>query len=493
LGRDGAEFTHFSQLLAQPTVLAVGPLTAFNSPPNFGWNLGPFVIVAHTQSRRESPDSPKGQAQSLRILFVHQRLGAFGGAEANIRITARELRRRGHALSLLWAEGTGKDEPGSRDLFSQCHQLPKEAAQLKLLLKRLDPDLVYLHSLSDLTAMEAIFDSRRPVIRMVHDHSLYCLRSYKYNPLTRKPCTRAASGHCVFPCLAPLARNRTGLLPFKWADFGRLRRELELTRQCEALIAYSQYSKAELVANGFDPERIHIHVPMDCRGEAHPVSSFSNRNLVLFAGQIIRGKGVDLLLRALAKVRSQFECTIAGEGNHRSYCERLCRKLGLQDKVRFAGYLPPSELEKLYLDASLFTFSSVWPEPFGMAGPEAMRFGLPVVAFDAGAVREWLIDGENGLLASWGNIDEFADGIDALLGNKERARALGLNGRALVNREYKDVHQIDSLEKLFLELSGRTAVTRASAKEAFNLDGSRPTGESVLLEPIQAAKVALHV
>ena len=463
-------------------------------PAEFRLDLGPFVIVEHTQSRRVSPDSPPNrQVRALRILFVHQRLGAFGGAEANIRITARELHRRGHSLSLLWAEGTGKDEAGHQALFAECRRLPEGSRELQELIGELDPDLIYLHSLTDLKAMETLFDSGKPVVRMVHDHSLYCLRSYKYNPLTRKPCTRAASGHCIFPCLAPLARNRSGVLPFKWADFGRLRRELDLTRRCKALIAYSQHSKEELVANGFDPARIHIHIPMDCRGQAHPISSFGERNLVLFAGQIIRGKGVDLLLKALSKLESPFECIIAGDGNHRAFCERLSRRLGLQNKVRFTGYLPPAELEKLYLDASVFAFSSVWPEPFGMAGPEAMRFGLPVVAFDAGAVNEWLTDGENGILAAWGNTDEFAAGIEALLGNKQMARSLGLNGRARVNREYKDVHQVASLEKLFLQICGRPAGTRSISENNFNIDGSRTAAESVLLQPIQAAETALHV
>jgi glycosyltransferase involved in cell wall biosynthesis len=313
--------------------------------------------------------------------------------------------------------------------------------------------LIYLHSLEDLDFMEEIFETGVPVIRMVHDHSLYCLRSYKYNPLTRKPCTRPASGYCVFPCGATLARNRGGLLPFKWASYADRRRELRLNQQCQALIAYSAYSKNELVANGFPPERIHIHVPMECFGNQQPVSTFSERNLVLFAGQIIRGKGVDLLLRALAKVQSNFEAIIAGEGSHRAVCERLCARLGLTGRVRFTGFLPSAELEQLYLDASVFAFSSVWPEPFGMAGPEAMRFGVPVVGFDTGAVREWLHDGENGFVTPWGDATAFAAGIEKLLRDKELARRLGLNGRERVNREYNAGRQVEGMERLFLQIT----------------------------------------
>ena len=88
---------------------------------------------------------------------------------------------------------------------------------------------------------------------------------------------------------------------------------------------------------------------------------------------------------------------------------------------------------------------------------------------------------------------EFAAGIEALLRNKQMARSLGLNGRARVNREYKDVHQVASLEKLFLQIYGRPAGTRSISENNFNIDGSRTAAESVLLQPIQAAETALHV
>ena len=82
------------------------------------------------------------------------------------------------------------------------------------------------------------------------------------------------------------------------------------------------------------------------------------------------------------------------------------------------GYVPRAELWQHYLDATVFAMSSVWPEPFGMVGPEAMRWGLPVVAFDAGGIREWLTDGENGFLVPWMNTQQYASRIEQLLSNK---------------------------------------------------------------------------
>jgi glycosyltransferase involved in cell wall biosynthesis len=283
---------------------------------------------------------------------------------------------------------------------------------------------------------------------MVHDHALYCMRGYKYNYFTRRICTRAFSPFCVFPCLASVGRNHDGGFPLKWVSYSAKKREIALNQRCDHLIVYSEYLKQELVRNGFAPDKIDVCVPIRVWAEADRISTFHSRNLILFAGQLIRGKGVDALLCALAKVKTHFECAILGDGSHRRSCERLCAKLRLNDRVRFHGYVLPSELATFYHEASVFIMGSLWPEPFGMAGPEAMRYGLPVVAFDAGGIREWLTDGENGFLIPWKNIDLFAARLDQLLKDKAAARRIGRCAFETVQR-YDSGRQIAHLERIF--------------------------------------------
>jgi glycosyltransferase involved in cell wall biosynthesis len=292
---------------------------------------------------------------------------------------------------------------------------------------------------------------------------MYCMRGYKYNYFTRRICNRSASLYCIFPCLASVGRNSGGQ-GLKWVSYSAKRKEISLNQRCERVVAYSEYSKAELVRNGFDANKIYIHVPIRCESVETPVSSFSDRNLLIYTGQIIRGKGVDVLLRSLEKISVPFECVILGEGNHRPYCERLCTSLGLDDRVKFAGFVPQDELKRFYAEASLCVMSSVWPEPFGMVGPEAMRYGLPVVAFDAGGIREWLTDRENGFLVPWMNTDLFAARVEELLQNKELARQMGQRGRVRVLREYEAARQVNGLEHMFESLVENACDQRAFVK-----------------------------
>ena len=389
----------------------------------------------------------------MKLLFVHDHLGEFGGAEANLHLTARELGRRGHSLALAYRSATGRNEAEWRRTFTALFPLTEKVGpeRTEAVLEHWAPDLVYLHSLADLDVIETLLGWGAPVVRMVHDHSLYCLRGYKYNYFTRKICTRPASGFCVFPCLASVGRNHGGPLPLRWNSYRQKRREIELNRQCDQVIVYSDYIKGELVRNGFDPGKIQTCVPL-ALGEEEATPSFDAENLVLFAGQLIRGKGVDRLLQALSRLRSSFHCLILGDGNHRRRCEAECRRLGLSDRVAFRGYVLPAELRSFYLRATVFVMSSLWPEPFGLAGPEAMRYGLPVVAFDAGGIREWLQDGYNGFLVPWGDTQRFAERLDELLQDKELARRLGRQARAWVRR-YDSSLQVDDLEELFSRLA----------------------------------------
>ena len=395
----------------------------------------------------------------LKLLFVHERFGALAGAEANLHLTAAELQRRGHSIALLHGSGTGKDEALWEDTFCRRFAISprNSSAAAAEAVSSFEPDVVYVHKMGDLKVIEALLGRGVPLVRMVHDHDLYCMRSYKYHRFSRGVCARAASPYCLFPCGAFIAWNPNGGLPFKWVSYNAKKKEIQLNRRFHRIVVNSRYMRDELLRNGFADEKIALHVPVPRNGNASWRSSFSDRNRILYAGQIVRGKGVDVLLQSLARVRVQFECVILGDGNHRSFCEELSRRLGLSERVHFKGYVPPAELEDYYRECSVVAVSSVWPEPFGMVGIEAMRYGLPVVAFDAGGIKEWLIDGQNGFLVPWMDRAQYAARLEQLLRDKTLARQMGECGREFAARNHDLDRYIDGLEDLFTGVTAQPA------------------------------------
>jgi glycosyltransferase involved in cell wall biosynthesis len=148
-----------------------------------------------------------------------------------------------------------------------------------------------------------------------------------------------------------------------------------------------------------------------------------------------------------------FECVILGDGNHRATCEAVSRKLGLTNRVKFVGFVSQPEIANYYRGASLSVMSSLWPEPFGATGLEAMRCGLPVIAFDAGGIREWLVDRWNGVLVPWMDRVRYAEAIETLLGDKLLARKMGENGRQWVGERFGFPKYINGLEALFARVA----------------------------------------
>jgi len=399
----------------------------------------------------------------MRLLFVHERFGALAGAEVNVLLTAGELQRRGHQVALLHGLPTGKEEDTWRETFPARFTLGEDghASVVRRAVAEFSPEAVFVHKMANLDVIEALADCGAPVVRMVHDHDLCCMRGYKYNYFSRRICTRAASPFCIFPCGASLARRKGTDRSFQWVSYTAKRREIELNRRFERMIVATDYMRDELLQNGFAADRIETHAPVPVTPVGTAQSSFDACNRIVYAGQIVRGKGVDVLLESLALVNVPFECLILGDGNHRTHCERLSRKLGLDGRVRFAGFVPQEKVADHYRDASVAMMSSVWPEPFGAVGLEAMRHGLPVVAFDAGGIREWLIDGVTGYLVPWMDRTGYAASIEMLLKNKPLAREMGERGRHWVNRRFNFEDYIHGLEGLFSRVAApREGISR---------------------------------
>jgi hypothetical protein len=97
---------------------------------------------------------------------------------------------------------------------------------------------------------------------------------------------------------------------------------------------------------------------------------------------------------------------------------------GVFDRVRFAGFIPQDEFKACYRDASLVAVSFVWPEPIATIGLEVMRYGLPVVAFNAGDIPGWLHDNETGRLVPWGDVPAYAAAM-------RRLKAMGFSDARL--------------------------------------------------------------
>ncbi len=386
----------------------------------------------------------------------------MAGAEQHIVVTAPHL-QEAFNLSIVYWTRTGKDETTFDRCFDHKYQLDFNASDeaiqssLKAILNETKPDLIYLHKCLSAPIIETVLQAKIPIVRMVHDHEVYCMRTYKYFPWSRKICTKKAGPCCLFPCLAFAQRDRTkGEYGLKYVSYSHQQRLIHADQKIDASFVVTTFMRDELLRQGYPADRIFIFppVPVNLTAEA-PRPSFSDENILIFAGQIIRGKGLDCLIKALTFVKTPFKLIALGNGSHAAYCQRLAQSLNLDSKIDFKGMVPHEEMQEYYRKATCAIVPSVWPEPICTWGLEVMRYGLPVIGFDAGGIKDWLKDNETGFLIPWMDLKAMANKIDYLLTHKKQARQLGANGKAFIHSHYNFDTYIVNLRNKLLDLANQ--------------------------------------
>jgi glycosyltransferase involved in cell wall biosynthesis len=181
----------------------------------------------------------------------------------------------------------------------------------------------------------------------------------------------------------------------------------------------------DVVHNGVDPDVFSPRTADDAAGAGRAPLRLA------IAGRLVRQKGVDVTLQAMARLDLPLELEVIGDGPIRAELEGLAAELGLRDRVRFSGWVDRSLLPDAYRRADIFVFPS---RDEGMPNVvlEAMACGLPVIGTPIPGTRDLVADGETGLLIPVDDVAALADAVRALALDPQRRRAMGAAGRRRV-------------------------------------------------------------
>jgi len=200
-----------------------------------------------------------------------------------------------------------------------------------------------------------------------------------------------------------------------------------------AFHAISESTRDDLVRRGVPSERIVvIHPGVDSAAyRPDPATERATRPTFLYLGRLKRYKGVEFALRALAiarAARADVTLDICGQGDDRPRLERLATELGLNDAVRFLGYVPEEEKQRLLRQAWAVVFPSP-KEGWGIANIEAAACGTPALASDSPGLRESVQNGVTGYLVPHGDSQALADRMLALAADPAAVERLGRAAR----------------------------------------------------------------
>jgi phosphatidylinositol alpha-1,6-mannosyltransferase len=143
---------------------------------------------------------------------------------------------------------------------------------------------------------------------------------------------------------------------------------------------------------------------------------------------------------------------IAGVGDRLPLFKKLAQELGVEELVRFLGGVSDEDLPALYNVADLYVGASRrvegLVEGFGISLVEASACGLAIVGGNSGGVPDAVRNGETGVLVDPDDPAAVAAGINGLLANPERRRALGAAGRKAVETYYNWDRVVNDLRRI---------------------------------------------
>ncbi len=185
------------------------------------------------------------------------------------------------------------------------------------------------------------------------------------------------------------------------------------------------WAKLHIIHCGVDPARYDAN--------EDPVET----NL-LFVGRLAPVKGLPILLRALEPLKAEYpqiHLTVIGDGPGRKTLESHAEAAGLAENVSFVGYKSQSEVAEALAASDLFVLPS-FAEGVPVVLMEAMAARRPVVTTHIAGIPELVTDGASGLLVPPGNSHALSAAIGKILANPARATAMGIAGRAMVEKAF---------------------------------------------------------
>jgi len=335
----------------------------------------------------------------MRVLFFNRSALPIGGGTNRLAIdTARRLRRAGHEVALVHSRDGGQfDGTGYiyDDLDYRLVPRDEKAMRLEAIIEDFSPDVIQIHGVGN-ALLDGWLAARRPTVRFVHNHDLYCSGRMLTLQRPAEACTRAHGRSC---CASHLLRGCGSANPV--TNFMRYRavsRSLPVLRSLHGLQAMSESVARQLEANGIAADkvvRLPLYAPVWPAAEGIPSSSLRT---ILHVGGLLGHKGVWMVVRMLRDLPADVQLVLAGGGKDRELLEEHVRRRGLGARVRIVGEPTPEQWSFLYRESTLVVMPVLWNEPLGLDGLAAMAHGKPVVAFARGGALDTVIEGETGVL-----------------------------------------------------------------------------------------------
>jgi glycosyltransferase involved in cell wall biosynthesis len=377
----------------------------------------------------------------------------LGGAQENTLITCKLLAQRGHDVMLITGPAIGPEG----ELFNQTKNekynvivVPKliraicplydtiSYFQIKRLLKRLKPDIVHTHSakagiLGRFAAhrLKGKWSENAPVVV----HTIHGLAFHPY---------QSSWLNQFYIAVERSATKRTDFF-ISVAD--------AMTEQALAA-GIGEREKYVTAYSAIEEDDFLKPIPKEEKKSFRMKYGIPEDAIVLVTiARLFMLKGHKYIIESAKRLSKQFDNAVwlfVGDGNLSDHFKEQVQQLGLADKVKFTGLLPPSQIPFAIQSSDILVHCSL-REGLARTLPQAMLCGKPAISFDVDGAKE-VVNENTGRLIQPKDIEQLTEACVELIEDKELRDKLGNAGREFVKDKFAPETMVDTIEAVYEKL-----------------------------------------
>ena len=414
----------------------------------------------------------------MRVLHVNKYLYRRGGAEGYMLDLAGLQRDQGHEVGFFGMEHPENDTPqqfgrwfpslvelepappGAKGKATAAARMLWSSSSrrgMEHVLEEFRPDVVHCHNIYHQLSPSMLGPIRRagvPCVMTLHDFKLACP---SYQLLDHGQLCQACVTGGTMTALKRRCKDDSLGASALLAIETTLHRALKAYGPVDVFVSPSRFLADVMTRAGVFPERMRV-INHFTDVDNTPVKESSGGDLV-FAGRLSREKGVDVLIDAVAAMRTGASLDIAGDGPLRAELEAQALQVA-PGRVRFHGRLAKPELQQLMRSSVASVVPSRWHENQPMTILESFGAAVPVVASNLGGLPELVRDGVDGLVVPHEQPAALAAALDRLVADPAAALAMGQVARARVLADFSTGAHLQRLGEAYDEA---TAHRRSAA------------------------------
>ena len=386
----------------------------------------------------------------MKVVHIITRL-ILGGAQENTLITCKLLAQRGHDVTLITGPALGPEGELFEQTKNQGYQVividrlrrainpyndTVSYFQIKKHLRQLQPDIVHTHSakagiLGRFAAHQ--LKTQNPKLKNVHTIHGLAFHPYQSQWLNK-----------FYIAVEKYAAKRTDFF-LSVAD--------AMTTQATA-VGIGRPEQFSTAYSAIEEDDFLEPIPQERKKQFRQKYGIAEDAVVLVTiARLFMLKGHDYIIESAKELSKQFENCVwlfVGDGNLSEHYKQQACELGLADRIKFTGLLPPSQIPLAIQSSDMLVHCSL-REGLARTLPQAMLCGRPAISFDVDGARE-VINENTGRLIEPKNIEQLTKACAELIEDKDLRKSLGEYGRESVKTKFAPATMVDTIESVYQKL-----------------------------------------